>query len=73
MNIRGYEVQVRELKAHLGGGYIAYAPALKGCVSDGESRTISLLNLEDAMHSWIAEARAMGRTVPEPLFAAVDA
>ena len=48
MNIQGYRVEVRELSAHLGGGFVSYAPELKGCVADGENRTDAVLNLEKA-------------------------
>lgn len=66
MNIRGYEVEVQELDADLGGGFVAYARQLRGCVSDGESRTVALLNLEDAVASWLEAARVTGRPIPEP-------
>jgi predicted RNase H-like HicB family nuclease len=65
MNIRGYNVEVQELSTDLGGGFIAFAPELKGCVSDGESRTVALLNLEDAIASWLEAARVTGRPIPE--------
>ena len=66
MNLRGYKVQVEELSPNLGGGFVAFAAELAGCVSDGESRTAALLNLEDAMISWLEAARVMGRPIPEP-------
>ena len=69
MIVQGCRVEVRDLKLDLGGGFVAFAPALIGCVADGESRMVTLLNLEDAILCWIAAARADGRTVPAPRFA----
>ena len=71
MNIRGYGVEVRALKQELGGGFVAFAPELTGCISDGESRMVALLNLEDAMLCWIEAAQAIGRHVPAPRLAEV--
>lgn len=71
MNIRGYEVEVRRLSPNLGSGFVAFAPELIGCVADGESRTITLLNLEDAMSCWLDVARTEGRSVPPPSLADV--
>ena len=66
MILRGYDIEVRELNADLGGGFIAYAPQLTGCASDGESRAAAILNLEDAIASWLDAARGAGRAIPEP-------
>ena len=65
MNIQGYRVEVRELSAHLGGGFVSYAPELKGCVADGENRTDAVLNLEKAMACWLEAAREARRPIPE--------
>jgi predicted RNase H-like HicB family nuclease len=64
MNIDGYKVEIRPLSPRLGSGFVAFAPELVGCVSDGESRIIALLNLKDAMECWLEEARARGRPIP---------
>jgi predicted RNase H-like HicB family nuclease len=64
MNIEGYRVEVRPLSPRLGSGFVAFAPELVGCVSDGESRVIALLNLKDAIECWLEEARASGRPTP---------
>jgi predicted RNase H-like HicB family nuclease len=34
-------------------GYIAYAPALKGCVSQGETREQVMKNIKEAMEIYI--------------------
>jgi antitoxin HicB len=41
-------------------------PDLPGCISDGETPEEALANVRDAVASWIDEARALGRAVPEP-------
>lgn len=64
MNIEGYRVEVRSLSPRLGSGFVAFAPELVGCVSDGESRVIALLNLKDAIECWLEEARARDRPIP---------
>jgi len=71
MNIQGYKIEVRMLSPDLGSGFIAFAPELKGCVSDGESRTVAILNLEDAIECWLDEAREVHRPIPEPTLASV--
>jgi antitoxin HicB len=35
-------------------------------MSDGETREEAARNVEDAIASWLEEARAVGRTIPEP-------
>lgn len=69
MIVQGYPIEVRDLIRELGGGFVAFAPDLIGCIADGESRTVALLNLEDAILCWIEAARAEGRPVPAPRFA----
>ena len=62
--IRGYHVEVRPLAAHLGGGFVAFAPALNGCVADGESPDEALSNLDDAILCWLEVAHAERRPAP---------
>ena len=69
MNIRGYKVEVQKISSDLGGGFVAFAPELMGCIADGESRAVALLNLEDAIECWINAAQVAGRPVPQPSFA----
>ncbi len=61
--IRGYDVDVCRLSDELGGGFAAYAPALKGCISDGSTREEALANLKDAINCWLEAARLKGRKV----------
>ena len=37
----------------LGGGYVSYAPDLRGCVSDGETPDEALRNIYDAIAAWL--------------------
>jgi antitoxin HicB len=61
--IRGYQVDVCRLSDALGGGFAAWAPALRGCMSDGASEEEALRNLEDAIECWLAAARVKGRKI----------
>lgn len=36
-----------------GGGYTAYVPALRGCVSEGASEQEALENVKDAILTWL--------------------
>ena len=35
------------------GGYTAYVPALRGCVSEGDSEEEALQNIKDAIALWL--------------------
>jgi antitoxin HicB len=63
--VRGYEVVVQLLSLRLGGGFIAFAPALPGCVADGETSEEALANIDDAICCWIEYARLSGRRIPQ--------
>lgn len=45
-------------------GYVAYAPALKGCVSQGETKKGALKNIKEAMELYIAALIEDGLPVP---------
>ena len=62
----GYLVRLSALAAAEGGGWLAEAPDLPGCISDGETREEAMRNLDDAICSWIATAREFGDPVPPP-------
>ncbi|HJR82416.1 MAG TPA: type II toxin-antitoxin system HicB family antitoxin [Sphingomicrobium sp.] len=64
--VRGYEVVVELLSRRLGGGFVAYAPALTGCAADGATSDEALENVADAIDCWIAYAKQSGRRIPEP-------
>lgn len=61
-----YPVLIEPLPAEEGGGFIALVPDLPGCMSDGETPEEALAHVQDAIKSWIEEARALGRSVPPP-------
>ena len=61
-----YRVFVEPLVAALGGGFVSYAPELKGCVSDGATPDEALRNIYDAVGCWIDAARERGAPVPMP-------
>ena len=67
--VLGYEVVVQLLSRRLGGGFVAYAPALTGCVSNGATEDEAIENLGDAIYCWLEYARLSGRRVPEPAIA----
>lgn len=46
--------------------FIAEAPELPGCMSDGESYQQALANLETIIQEWIETARELGREIPVP-------
>jgi predicted RNase H-like HicB family nuclease len=64
MDVRNYRVYVEPLRAHLGGGFVAYAPELKGCISDGETPEEALRNIYDAIACWIDAAHEAGQPIP---------
>lgn len=65
-----YEVDIRPLSAEDGGGYIAVAPELAGCMSDGETPEEALANAYDAIACWIEAAEELGHPIPQPRRAA---
>ena len=67
VDARQYRVYVEPLAERLGGGYVAYAPELTGCVSDGETPGEALANIYDAVRCWIDAALSAGEQVPAPV------
>ena len=45
-------------------GYVAYALALKGCVSQGTTKEETLKNIEEAMEAYVEELLEDGLSVP---------
>ncbi|UUL82441.1 type II toxin-antitoxin system HicB family antitoxin [Sphingomonas qomolangmaensis] len=66
MNPHAYEVDIRPLAPEDGGGFVAIAPELPGCRSDGDTPQEALDNAYDAIACWIEAAHEMGRDVPVP-------
>ncbi len=63
-----YRIEITALAEEDGGGFIAIVPSLPGCMADGATQEEAIENLRDAIAQWIAEARVMGRPVPEPAY-----
>jgi antitoxin HicB len=61
-----YRITIEPLSTEDGGGFLATAPDLAGCISDGETPFEALSNVQDAIEQWIDEAKALGRTIPAP-------
>jgi antitoxin HicB len=61
-----YPVLIEPLSEEDGGGFVALVPDLPGCMSDGETAEEALAHIQDAIVSWIEEARVLGRTIPQP-------
>lgn len=61
-----YPFTIRCLSKDNGGGYLIEFPDLPGCMSDGESIEEAMQNGSDAVYSWIAATKEMGREIPEP-------
>ena len=66
MSPHRYEIDIRPLPPEDGGGFVAVAPELPGCRSDGETPEEALRNGYDAVACWIEAALEMGRRVPPP-------
>ncbi len=61
-----YPVQVTQLSNADGGGFLARAPDLPGCMSDGETPEEAVANVREAIATWIEAAHDLGHAVPEP-------
>ena len=58
------------------GGYVVSAPALPGCVSQGDTRAEALSNIGEAIAVYLEDCRATGEPVPNEVgreFVEVDA
>lgn len=61
-----YPAIIRELDPEEGGGFLAEIPDLPGCIGDGETVEEALTNVSDAAEEWIAAAKKLGRSIPDP-------
>ena len=49
------------------GMYIAEAPALPGCLSEGSTRTEALENIKEAIAGYLESLRKHGEPIPPPI------
>ncbi|WP_336057380.1 type II toxin-antitoxin system HicB family antitoxin [Nitratireductor sp. CH_MIT9313-5] len=61
-----YRIEIQPLSLEDGGGFVAFAPDLPGCISDGATEHEAIDNLHDAIRDWIECAEQLGRAVPQP-------
>jgi len=61
-----YDIVASPLSDDDGGGYLAFVPDLKGCMSDGDSIVEAVENVQDAITAWIEINEKNGRPIPEP-------
>ena len=61
-----YPIVVEPLPIEEGGGFLATAPDLPGCMSDGATPEEAVSNIQDAIAAWIEAAHDLGHAVPKP-------
>jgi antitoxin HicB len=61
-----YPIVVEPLPIEEGGGFLATAPDLPGCMSDGATPEEVVSNIQDAIATWIEAAHDLGHAVPKP-------
>jgi antitoxin HicB len=61
-----YSVRIERLADSDGGGYLATAPELPGCTSDGATPEEALKNVQEAIASWIEAAKEWKMDIPQP-------
>ncbi len=66
INATAYPLIVEPLSEEDGGGFVARAPDLPGCMSDGETPEEAVVNARDAILQWIEAAQDLGHAVPPP-------
>ena len=53
------------LQQEADGGYVATAPALPGCVSQGDTREEVLANIREAIEVYLEDCAASGEPAPQ--------
>jgi predicted RNase H-like HicB family nuclease len=66
MNKLEYPIVVEPIPAEEGGGFLAAAPDLPGCMSGGATPEEAVSNIQDAIAAWIEAAHDLGHAVPKP-------
>lgn len=62
MKIHDYTVYLQKAEE---GGYIVSAPALPGCVTQGETKEEALEMIKDAIEGYIVSLKKHGEPIPE--------
>jgi predicted RNase H-like HicB family nuclease len=52
------------LEQETDGGYVVSAPALPGCISQGDTRAEALANIREAIELYVQDCREAGDPVP---------
>jgi antitoxin HicB len=63
-----YSILIEPLSPEEGGGFVATVPDLPGCMSDGETETDAILNVQDAIACWLEAAADRRQPIPEPSY-----
>ena len=63
-SFEGYQIVVRWSEDD--DCYLAYAPALPGCITHGATPEEAVRNGKEAVSLWLQDARAHGDSVPKP-------
>ena len=56
--------EIRPLSEDEGGGYLIAFPDYPGCMADGETPEAAIAEGRDALGSYVATLRALGRPIP---------
>ena len=56
------------IEADEDGVFVAQAPALPGCISQGKSRSEALKNIEEAIAAYLESLRKHGEPVPPSVY-----
>jgi len=65
-----YPIVIVPLPEDEAGGFLGYAPDLKGCMSDGATREEAARNTQDAIEEWLDAAKVRNIEIPAPNSAA---
>ena len=66
LNPEAYRFTVRPLSKEEGGGYLVEYPDIPGCMSDGETIEVAIVNGREALRDCIDVFKESGRKLPKP-------
>lgn len=64
MVISGFGISIEKIPPVDGGGYMAIAPQLPGCVADGDTPEEALAAMKNTIEAWLATAKSLGWVIP---------